>query len=322
MKLRIFIIFLSFTTLLFNSCSNSNHKNQEVIIFHAGSLSVPLHIIADSFMVKNPTVSVLLEGAGSRQCARKITDLNKPCDIIASADYTVIEDLLIPDFTKWYISFASNEMCLAYTQKSRLHEKISDNNWFNILLNDSIIYGRSNPDLDPCGYRTILTLRLANIYYRNLNLSNKILEKDRNYIRPKEVDLLSLLESNTIDYIFIYRSVAEQHGLSYLILPDEINLKKDDKKDFYKKAKVQISGKKQGETIIKHGEPMVYALSILKDAPNKALANKFLQYMLSPKGLEILRSCGQPTIIPDNNIYYNYIPKSLKKFVKPMFNEE
>ena len=30
-----------------------------------------------------------------------------------------------------------------------------------------------------------------------------------------------LLETHTIDYIFLYRSVAQQHDLKYLLLPDE-----------------------------------------------------------------------------------------------------
>ena len=45
------------------------------------------------------------------------------------------------------------------------------------------------------------------------------------YIRPKETDLLALLEAGEIDYLFIYRSVAGQHGLKMILLDDEINLK-------------------------------------------------------------------------------------------------
>ncbi|MCK7522654.1 MAG: hypothetical protein MZV64_35710 [Ignavibacteriales bacterium] len=43
-------------------------------------------------------VKVLLEAAGSLVCARKVTELKKPCDIVASADYFVIDKLLIPEY--------------------------------------------------------------------------------------------------------------------------------------------------------------------------------------------------------------------------------
>ena len=59
-------------------------KQKELIIFHAGSLSVPMKQIATEFEKRNPDVRVLLESAGSLVCARKVTELKKPCDIIAS----------------------------------------------------------------------------------------------------------------------------------------------------------------------------------------------------------------------------------------------
>lgn len=48
-----------------------------------------------------------MEAAGSRDCARKIRDLKRPCDVLASADYLVIEQLLVPDYADWNICFAA-----------------------------------------------------------------------------------------------------------------------------------------------------------------------------------------------------------------------
>jgi len=45
--------------------------------------------------------------------------------------------------------------------------------------------------------------------------------------------LVVLLESGELDYIFLYRSVAEQHKLKFLALPDKINLKKSELEKFY-----------------------------------------------------------------------------------------
>ena len=314
-------LILSSSFVLF-SCNNGNSKqehneNKELIIFHAGSLSVPFKEIAEAFEKENPNVKIILEPDGSRKCARKITDLNKKCDILASADYTVIDNLLIPDFADWNIKFASNEMTIVYHDASRYANKINKNNWYNILLKDDVAYGRSDPNSDPCGYRAVLTSELAEQYYGINGLSNKVLAKDENYMRPKETDLLALLESNTIDYIFLYRSVAQQHGLKYLILPDSVNLKNPNLKDYYKTVSVDISGKAPGEIITKKGAPMVYGITIPKNAPNPVLAEKFLQFLLSKeKGLKIMENNGQPSLIPSESETFENIPEFLKKYAK------
>ncbi len=296
------------------SCDNSKHDNN-LIIFHAGSLSVPFKEIADNFNKEYPDINVVMEAAGSRTCARKISDLHRECDIMASADYKVIDNLLIPKFASWNIKFAGNEMAIVYHDKSRGSDSINSNNWYNILLQDDVVYGRSNPNSDPCGYRTILVAELTEKYYNDNGLKNRLLDKNSNYIRPKEVDLLSMLESNVIDYIFLYRSVAEQHGLKYIVLPDSINLGNPKLTKFYQTASVEISGKKPGEKITKKGEPMVYGVTILNDAPNKKAALKFVEFLLSKnKGMAILEKNGQSSLIPSSTSTFNNLPTQLTNF--------
>ncbi len=296
------------------SCDNSKHDNN-LIIFHAGSLSVPFKEITDSFNKEYPDINIIMEAAGSRTCARKISDLHRECDIMASADYKVIDNLLIPKFASWNIKFAGNEMAIVYHDKSRGSDSINSNNWYNILLQDDVVYGRSNPNSDPCGYRTILVAELTEKYYNDNGLKNRLLDKNSNYIRPKEVDLLSMLESNVIDYIFLYRSVAEQHGLKYIVLPDSINLGNPKLTKFYQTASVEISGKKPGEKITKKGEPMVYGVTILNDAPNKKAALKFVEFLLSKnKGMAILEKNGQSSLIPSSTSTFNNLPTQLTNF--------
>ena len=302
------------------ACSNNKLSaptdiSGDLIVFHAGSLSVPFKQIKKEFNMKYPNVNILLEAAGSRTCARKISDLNRPCDVMASADYTVIDTLLIPEHADWNIKFASNEMSLVYHAGSRRAKDINQSNWHTILLDSNVAFGRSDPNADPCGYRAVLTTKLAEKYYNSPQLSEKLLNKDREYIRPKETDLLALLESHSIDYLFLYRSVAEQHNLKYLILPDEINLKSADLSDTYSKATVKISGKKPNEYIIKKGSPMVYGITIPKSAPNKKMALLFVDFILSKeKGMTILEKNGQPSAIPSNSHTFNKIPQPLQKY--------
>ncbi|MFQ5722334.1 MAG: extracellular solute-binding protein, partial [Candidatus Aminicenantales bacterium] len=204
------LILLSAYTLLTLSCS-SNHSTK-LIVLHAGSLSVPFQQMAQAFMAKYPSIKVQTESAGSVACARKIIDFSYPADIMASADSAVIRSLLIPEYADFCIDFASNEMVIMYNPKSRYAKEINANNWYQILLRPQVKYGHSDPEVDPCGYRTFLCWQLAENFYQEPGLYQKLINgcPPKN-IRPKEVDLLALLEAGELDYIFIYRSVAQQH---------------------------------------------------------------------------------------------------------------
>jgi molybdate/tungstate transport system substrate-binding protein len=310
---------VSMALLFFTTAGAQNQAggNNELTIFHAGSLTVPFARIIDGFKSEHPGVVVLKEIAGSRECARKISELHLPCDVFASADYTVIDNLLIPDYADWDMKFATNEMSIVYTGNSRRSAEINQQNWYTILLDNDVSYGRSDPNLDPCGYRTILTMKLAERFYGVKGLAHDLMGKNTEYIRPKEVDLLSLLEMGELDYIFIYRSVAEQHRLKYLILPDEINLKNPEMEDYYKHASVELNGKKPGEKIVQIGASMVYGVTIPKNAPNPSLAKAFVRYLLEKeKGQKVMAEMGQPSLVPALCPMYDKLPDVLKQFAK------
>ena len=287
----------------------------DLVVFHAGSLSVPFKEIAEAFEERYPSVRVLREAAGSRACARKIADLGRACDVFASADHTVIDTLLIPKHAGWTIKFASNEMAIVYREQSRASGEITSANWYEILSRDNVAFGRSDPNADPCGYRAVLTMKLAEKYYGKRGLAQGLLEKDTRYIRPKETDLIALLETGAIDYIFLYRSVAQQHGLKYVALPDEVNLKNPALAETYRSVSVEVSGKTPGTTITKRGAPMVYGVTIPKNARNPQAALAFVSFLLDKdKGMAVMAENGQPSVLPAASDTYGMIPQSLREF--------
>ncbi|PKL82567.1 MAG: tungstate ABC transporter substrate-binding protein WtpA [Ignavibacteriae bacterium HGW-Ignavibacteriae-3] len=311
--MKYFSLFKLFIVSCFMMNSIKAQNPNQLTVFHAGSLTVPFEKIIQGFKKENPGVEVLKEIAGSRECARKISELKKPCDVFASADYLIIDQLLIPEFADWNLKFASNEMAIVYTDKSRRSKEINGKNWFSILMDKNIVIGRADPNSDPCGYRAILTMKLSEIFYNEKGLTEKLLSKDNEYIRPKEVDLLALLETGELDYIFLYRSVAEQHGLKFLILPDEVNLKKAELENYYNKVSVELNGKRPGERISQYGSSMVYGVTIPKNSPNPLLAKKFVHYLMSEeKGLRVMREMGQPTVVPSFCDNYVKLPDDLK----------
>ena len=263
-------------TLFLSLVAAAIFAKEQIVVFHAGSLSVPFSQIEKKFEAKYPQYDVVREAAGSRACARKITDLHKKADVMASADYKVIDNLLMPKYAKFNALFATNEMVIAFTPHSKYSNKINSNNWTDILLKPGVKVGRSNPNLDPCGYRSVLVTKLAGIYYNKPDFYNKLLgygdfytngEENRNkvIVRPKETDLLGLLEAGAFDYLFIYKSVAKQHGLKYINLPPQINLGNKKYANYYKQATFKITGKKPGAYIIKKGAPMVYGITVVEN---------------------------------------------------------
>jgi len=274
-------------------------ESRELVIFHAGSLSVPFREMAKAFEDRHPGIKVVREAAGSRTCARKIIDLGRKCDIMASADYTVIEDLLIPEYASWNISFATNEMAIMYRPDSKCSKKINAGNWYSILLKKGVEYGHSDPNADPCGYRTMLVWQLAEKYYKVPGLYEKLKAGCplRN-VRPKETDLIALLEAGELDYLFIYRSVCLQHKALFVELPARINLGSFRYAGFYRQAGIKIAGKTPGDFVEKTGRPMVYGITIPKNAPHLQTAIRFVSFLLGPEGRAIMEKNGQAPVYP------------------------
>ncbi|HEY3321802.1 MAG TPA: tungstate ABC transporter substrate-binding protein WtpA [Planctomycetota bacterium] len=286
----------------------------ELIIFHAGSLSVPLKEISTRFQQLHPGVEIKAEAAGSRESARKISELGRPCDVMAAADFDVIDQLLIPQHAAFNIRFACNELGIACGAKAKMGEQITATNWAEIMLRDDVAFGRADPNADPCGYRTVMLFQLAEKHFQKPGLADKLAAKnEKRFMRPKETDLLALLESGEIDYLFIYRSVALQHKLKFLRLPDEINLSSSKRASLYAGVSVPVSGKKPGETILQKGLPIVYAVTVPAAAPHRELALAYVELLLSPEGQEIMKRNAQMPLSPAISQQFDALPESMKK---------
>lgn len=316
------IIFFCLILVLISG-SGCGRKKNRLIIFNAASLHALFSDVGKELKKDYPDLEIVQESSGSRVAAKKISDLRRVCDVIGSADYTVIDTLLSPDYIDRNIKFGKTEIVIAFTDRSKYKEKINKNNWFEIFLRKDVKIGYVDPDQGPMGYRTILCWKLADIYYKNkkgsvrpaerpvssaletaadvalqeynkLHLSGSIFESllkkcSKKYIRPHVNDLLSLLEMGEIDYGLMYSFTAKQHNLRYIKLPDKINLGNLDLKFYYSQVSVEIAGKKRGEKIVKKGEPMIYSIALVKDTPNPEMGRKFTELLLSDIGKKIMR---------------------------------
>jgi molybdate/tungstate transport system substrate-binding protein len=283
---------------------HSNKKNsindKNITIFLAGSLILPIQELTKKFKTIYPHINFKLEASGSLIAARKITELNRETDLFFSADYNVIKKLMYPEYAHFCINFALGEMVIAFTDRSKSANLINSLNWFNILLEEDVNFGRSDPDCDPAGYRTLMLWKLADKYYsKKTFIFDSLIKKcPQKNVRPGSIQLLPLLESMWLDYCFEYRSVAEQHNLRYIKLPPEINLSKADKNYLYSSVSINLKGKNK-KLINMKGENAIYSFTIIPSSLENETLMEFIKFFFSLEGEKIFKKNQQPLISPE-----------------------
>jgi molybdate/tungstate transport system substrate-binding protein len=327
-------------------------------IFHAGSLAVPFAELETEFEESNTDVDVVHQSGGS---ATMISNAiaqedagESPPDIIASADYKLIPERLYEGgYADWYIAFARNTMVLCYRDNAPGSDDIvSDSRtWYDVLRNDAASYGHADPDQDPCGYRTLLVIQLAEMYYHD-NATDFGLEPDpdaetlydvlipgsehergrtggtsenrtggsEEIVSAKSVDLVTALQSGDLDYAFEYRSVAVQHELNFIELDDYVNLSKTSAElpgveDFYYESSIEIltDPGPPAQYTAKHGSAIVYGITIPAHAENEELAAEFIELLLSATGKQVMEvENGQPMLDPPLCDHAENLPESLQ----------
>ena len=286
-------------------------------IFGAGTLAAPFKEIDEAFQEQNPGVVVQAQFGGSVMMARKIADLHQNADVIAVADYSVIPKYLFGGGAKtahadWYAGFAQNAITFVYTDKSKFSKEVSPQNWYEYLTKPDVQIGRSNPDTDPSGYQTVQMLALAEAHYQSPGLEDKVLANSpQANMRDTETELVAALQLGQIDYLAIYRSDALQHHLTFLDLPAEINLSDPADAAIYAKA---VAHTKNGDVA---GKPIVYAVTIPIDADHPDWARRYVAFLLSRAGQEIMASNGFGVVNPPYAVGLDAVPENLRALVKP-----
>lgn len=272
----------------------------KLLIFHAGSLTVPFSAMEKEFEARYPGVDIQREHGGSTRMARLISEVGKPADLMASADFQVIDKSLLPELGIGNIRFATNELVLTYSEHSKFANEINSDNWFEILSRPGVSFGHSDPNIDPGGYRSMMAMQLAEKYYQRPGLYQKLLANcPLGNLRSKSVSLTSLVQNGDLDYAWAYRSVALQHGLKFVTLDEHVNLANLDYDAFYRQASVRVTGEQPGTFFNREGRFVAYGITLLKAAPNREAAEAFLNYLLDPAGGQrILARYGQPPFNP------------------------
>ena len=176
--------------LVAGGCGDGSAARKSVVVFHADSLSMPFEAIEEAFEKLHPDLDLQRTPSGSVMAANKIL-LGNSADVIAVADYLVIDDVLAPEgHTDWSICFATNEIGIAYTTASKHRAELTPENWFEILTRDDVTVGAGDPDNDPCGYWTELCWKLADKHYDGESVFDRMMKACPRADRPDDAQQL------------------------------------------------------------------------------------------------------------------------------------
>ena len=295
---------------------SASTASKTLIVFGAGTLATPFTQEIAAFKAANPGVTVNSHFGASGDDVKMITQLGEPADVLGVADYSLIPTEMFSangkSFASWYVGFVANQITFAYTTHSKGAKQLTASNWYKVLAEPGVRIGRSTPAADPSGYQILQALKLAQSYYHDPTLSASVLKNSPSSTEAEtETSLLGALQSGQIDYLAIYRSDALQNHLKYINLPPQISL--SDPKLAKSYATVSVQGPKGMVT----GKPIIYGLTVPSNAPNSALGEQFIAFVLSPSGQAIMRANGFVVISPALASSTTAIPASLSSLTQP-----
>ena len=257
-------------------------------VAYAGSMGSLMDGGIKPAVAKALNVDLQGRGQGSTALANLIVAGSIRPDVFISVTPGPMRSILKAGKADKAIPVARTEMVIAYSPKSQyapLLAKADDPGakpWWQILETPGLRFGRTDPNTDPQGLNIIFTMRLAESYYQQPGLADKILGP---LINPQQIfqepQVMARLQAGQLDASSAYKTQPAALGLPFVELPKEINLGDASRENEYKKATVNLNGK----TL--HPSPLVFYAAVLKDAPQPELANRFLVWLRGPKAKAI-----------------------------------
>ena len=189
----------------------------------------------------------------------------------------------------WYATFARSRLGIAYNINSPFRATLDavasgalpwytalDTTQFNMKI------GRTDPNIDPKGYRTVIMARLAENYYKVPGIAARVLGSPRNNLQLyTEQNLEELLQQGNIDAGFFYECEHAWTGnLRFVYLPQQIDFSNSSLNAYYAKANYTntVTG------TVSKGSAVIYTVAIPALAPNPVAAVDYVSNLLSLNG--------------------------------------
>ena len=230
-------------------------------VFHADSLAGPLTKLKQAFEAIENGITVNLTSGRSKELAERIFG-GATCDVFAPSDPAVVP----ATGTDWSIIFSANEMVLI-TQAGNPRQlgKIAD------LAAPRIRLARVVGDKDMATARSLRFIRQAAAAEGATDLAEAIIAAT-SVPAPTIPDAVAAVTTGAADAAVVYYSaaVAAAEAVTIVRFPSAVNL----------------SGEIRN------------ALSIPATAAEYEAACRFIRFILSEPGRDILQNAGQPPLLP------------------------
>jgi molybdate/tungstate transport system substrate-binding protein len=261
----------------------------EVRILAAGSL---VHTYRDGLIPayeKAGGSTVHLEARGSEAASRLVQDGLRRPDVFVSAAQEPLAELHASGHASWWVAFASDAMVLATSPQSvRGQALITTDDWPSVVTTAGFRTGRTDPALDPKGWRAWIVAGLAEEQLGRPGFRASWLGPDDNPLQVAAEETLVLrLEEGAYDAAFMYRHEAIERGLAFREMGPALDLSDPSHASDY--ARHSWQGR---DGTLRQGAPIRFALTIPHDAPSPDVAMDFALFQLSEPGLDVLHRHG------------------------------
>jgi molybdate/tungstate transport system substrate-binding protein len=267
-------------------------------VAYAGSMGVVMDRFIGPAFAKANNVEFQGIGQGSYALARQLEGRLLQADVFVPITPGPIDVLRKAGLIGPAVPVASTQMVIAYSPKSRFVADFEaaargEKKWYEVLQASGLRFGRTDPATDPQGQNIIFTMLLAENFYKQQGLADRILG---GYQNPEQIfaepSLLSRLEAGQIDASSGYLSATRSHHLPYIELPDEINLSNPAMEAaWYRNVRFNVT-LPGGKLATLNTQPLVFYATVLKDSKQPALAQKFVEFLQSPEGQKLLEDNG------------------------------
>jgi molybdate/tungstate transport system substrate-binding protein len=227
---------------------------------------------------------------GSNKLANEIKGKLRRADVFISANPKVNTSLMGDangNWLNWYIAFAQSPLVIGYSPSSKFAADFKTKPWYQVLLEPGIRIGRTDPKLDPKGTLSLKLMQTAEAFYKSPDLAQKVLGAAENpaQVLPEET-LIGRLQSGQLDAGFFYSTETADAKIPALPLPAAIAPK------------------------------AVYTITILRDAPNPAGAERFVAFLLGSNGQKLLKEHGLTPQRFDAAGELNAVPQDIKAIMR------
>jgi molybdate/tungstate transport system substrate-binding protein len=287
-------------------------ENSTLSILAAGTLDTLFPELAADLVAETPGISAPAAAQtyeGSLDVSTAIGSLHARADVAAIADFRLIPQLLEPTYAGYEVVFGATPEVLAYNASLPVFDGINESNWAEKLVTAVTTAGDRpfavwNASTDPNGYNEIFSLELqgllyngsASLFYRTFYggpSGAPALPNPSTTLVEHESMAATLLHTGVVSALITYRSYAVANHLSYVSFNPTVGLLANNSSALADYAEVNTTIVSSTGTFVTVGAaPVLFGITVPRNAPNPDLGAAFLHLILSPQGSEVLSSGG------------------------------